>query len=224
MYGYIYLTTNLINGKKYIGKHRSETFDVNYKGSGKYLSKAIEKYGFDNFTTEILKECNSLEDLNASEIEYIAKYNAVASDDFYNLANGGEGNTSKRTEETIKRLQKSLTGRKLSKEHKLHVSESKKGKRIGYKMSEETKRKISIANKGRVFSEEHKKKIVESRKRNGSYVVSEETIKKQSLSHKNQIPWNKGLTKETDDRVKRGCDNFHKTMEIKHNIVEPNDI
>ena len=35
MYGYIYITTNLINGMKYIGKHKASMFDPAYKGSGK---------------------------------------------------------------------------------------------------------------------------------------------------------------------------------------------
>ena len=43
MYGYIYLTTNLINGKKYIGQHRSKEFDKSYFGSGVVLLKALEK-------------------------------------------------------------------------------------------------------------------------------------------------------------------------------------
>lgn len=40
---YIYLTTNLINGKKYIGQHNGSIKD-NYLGSGVLLVKAIEKY------------------------------------------------------------------------------------------------------------------------------------------------------------------------------------
>ena len=43
MYGYIYETTNLINGKKYIGKHKSSKFDENYYGSGTYLKKCYRK-------------------------------------------------------------------------------------------------------------------------------------------------------------------------------------
>ena len=39
MFGYIYETTNLIDGKKYIGKHKSKTFDRNYYGSGTSLKK-----------------------------------------------------------------------------------------------------------------------------------------------------------------------------------------
>ena len=43
MFGYIYETTNLINGKKYIGKHISSDFDKFYLGSGTYIKNAIEK-------------------------------------------------------------------------------------------------------------------------------------------------------------------------------------
>ena len=41
---YIYLTTNLINGKQYIGQHKGELND-SYLGSGTNISKAINKYG-----------------------------------------------------------------------------------------------------------------------------------------------------------------------------------
>ena len=43
MYGYIYLTINLINNKKYIGQHRANEFTSKYKGSGKILTKAFKK-------------------------------------------------------------------------------------------------------------------------------------------------------------------------------------
>ena len=91
MYGYIYLTTNLINSRKYIGQHKSECFDTNYYGSGKVLLQAITAYGKDNFKCEILCECFSAEELNAKEEFYIEKYNAVNSNEFYNLKPGGLG-------------------------------------------------------------------------------------------------------------------------------------
>ena len=50
---YIYLTTNKINGMKYIGKHYGE-LDDSYLGSGKILKRAIEKYGKENFEKSIL--------------------------------------------------------------------------------------------------------------------------------------------------------------------------
>ena len=58
MFGYIYKTTNLINGKIYIGKRQKQEFDKYYLGSGIYLKKAIEKYGKENFSCEIIDKCN----------------------------------------------------------------------------------------------------------------------------------------------------------------------
>lgn len=49
MYGYVYITENKLNGKKYIGKHRAEIFDKSYLGSGKALKSAIKLYGKSNF-------------------------------------------------------------------------------------------------------------------------------------------------------------------------------
>ena len=91
MYGYIYLTTNLVNGKKYVGKHKSSYFDPEYKGSGKLLWRAINKYGWDSFKVEIIKECDSLEDLNQKEIDEIKLREAVTSPEYYNMKGGGEG-------------------------------------------------------------------------------------------------------------------------------------
>ena len=57
LYGFIYITTNHINGKKYIGQKR---YDKNnkwksYLGSGIHLKRAINKYGADNFSKEIIE-------------------------------------------------------------------------------------------------------------------------------------------------------------------------
>lgn len=91
MYGYIYLTTNLVNGKKYIGKKESSVFDPNYHGSGKYICRAIKKYGTDSFVTEILCWCENLDELNNSERYFIKLHNAVKSKDYYNIHEGGSG-------------------------------------------------------------------------------------------------------------------------------------
>jgi len=53
MIGFIYKWTNLINGKMYIGSHKG-TIDDGYIGSGKYFNHALNKYGIENFTREIL--------------------------------------------------------------------------------------------------------------------------------------------------------------------------
>ena len=85
---YIYLTTNLINGKKYIGQHNGSIKD-NYLGSGVLLVKAIEKYGKENFKKEILEECDITE-LDEKEKYWIAYYNALEDENFYNLSKGGQ--------------------------------------------------------------------------------------------------------------------------------------
>lgn len=92
-YGCIYCTTNTINGKKYIGQHKygNPNFDKYYLGSGVVLRSAIKKYGRKNFEKEILCECDSAEELNNMEIYYIKLHNAVDSDNYYNLADGGNG-------------------------------------------------------------------------------------------------------------------------------------
>lgn len=89
IFGYIYLTTNLINNKKYIGQHHANRFTEGYKGSGKLILRAIRKYGPENFRVELLEYCYSQEELDTKEEFYIMKYKALESDQFYNLAHGG---------------------------------------------------------------------------------------------------------------------------------------
>ena len=92
-YGIIYLTTNLINNKKSIGKHKINNSNINdsYLGSGKLLNRAINKYGKNNFAREILEITYSEDELNSKERYYINKFNAINSKDFYNIHIGGEG-------------------------------------------------------------------------------------------------------------------------------------
>jgi len=86
---YIYLTTNLIDGKQYIGQHRGDENDA-YLGSGKIIKKAIEKYGKENFKKIILEFCKE-EELDEKEKYWIKYYNAYEDENFYNLSEGGQG-------------------------------------------------------------------------------------------------------------------------------------
>ena len=87
---YIYLTTHTTNNKKYIGQHYGE-LDDNYYGSGAIISKILASEGTKNLQKDILCICANREEADIKEKEYIAYYNAVESDEYYNLSEGGTG-------------------------------------------------------------------------------------------------------------------------------------
>lgn len=76
---------------KYIGQKRCDIPNFHrYLGSGLYIKRAINKYGRDSFIRETLAEVNNQEQLDDLEKYYIDYYNAVESDLFYNLDDGGK--------------------------------------------------------------------------------------------------------------------------------------
>ena len=85
----IYKTTNLINGKIYVGQDSHN--DSNYLGSGYYLIRAVNKYGKENFQKEILCKCKTKEELNEKEIYWIKKLKSQNRAVGYNLTEGGQG-------------------------------------------------------------------------------------------------------------------------------------
>ena len=92
-YGFIYITHNLVNGKKYIGKKNYDAAGCwkRYLGSGVYLTRAIKKYGRDNFCREVIDTAKTADELSQKEKYWIAYYDAVNSSDYYNIAGGGDG-------------------------------------------------------------------------------------------------------------------------------------
>jgi len=89
--GVIYKTTNLINGKIYIGKRvfNSEKFyKTKYYGSGTLLKQSIIKYGIENFTREVIEEVDN-EFLDEREIYWISVFESNNLDIGYNLTIGG---------------------------------------------------------------------------------------------------------------------------------------
>jgi hypothetical protein len=82
----IYKTTNLLDGKFYIGKHQTKNIDDGYLGSGKLLDRAIKKHGRENFKKEILEVLETEEEMNATEKRLV-----VICDQSYNLSSGEHG-------------------------------------------------------------------------------------------------------------------------------------
>lgn len=89
MIGYVYMTTNTVNGMRYIGQHKAKFFDKKYIGSGKALLPEIKRYSRNAFVCKILCVCDSKEQLDEMERYYIAEYNAVNDPHFYNIVEGG---------------------------------------------------------------------------------------------------------------------------------------
>lgn len=147
--GVIYLRTNKVNGKKYVGQavdieQRQRTWKSINHYAGKAIYNARNKYGIDAFDFEILKECED-EELNQWEMYYIKELNTKVPNG-YNMTDGGEASWIK--------------GKHLSEEHKRKIGDGNKDK----KRSEESKRKWSEAHKGKLLSEGHRSKISEALK------------------------------------------------------------
>ena len=156
-FGYIYKTTNNVNGKIYIGQHEwhETSMDNKYLGSGLLLKEAFKKYGRDNFTCEILKYCKYKEELDKEEIYYISKYESTNNKKGYNIAAGGRGGNL--GDEVNLKISESLKGKPCSEEKKLKLSKIFKGRPSS--LTKEGRLKISKANKEKVISEETRYKM-----------------------------------------------------------------
>jgi group I intron endonuclease len=154
MYGFIYLTTNKMNGKKYIGMCKN-THGKTYIGSGKLLKEAIKKYGIENFERIILQECETFEELSDAEKFWIEKYNAVEDKNFYNLTSGGFGGNSDYVKEYWSNFSKEE--RKICRNWSRRDVSGKNNPMYGKKHSEETKIKIGSKSVNRNWaSKDHK--------------------------------------------------------------------
>jgi group I intron endonuclease len=162
----IYTITNVINGKIYVGKTNNFNYRINkHKYTLKnnihineHLQRAWNKYGESNFVFEILEEY-CLDQLSSQEHYWCNMLDAFNYKLGYNIRPTHPFNKGTNSPEMIEKVKKALTGKKLSKEHKLKLSLAKKGKI----MSEETKQKMSSVSKGRKKSEETKKRISEAK-------------------------------------------------------------
>ena len=91
MFYTVYKTTCITNGKVYVGVHKTANLDDDYLGSGKLISRAIEKYGRDSFLKEILFVFDNEEDMFAKERELVTE-SFVEDEKTYNCKPGGEAN------------------------------------------------------------------------------------------------------------------------------------
>ena len=138
MIGYIYKTTNLLNGKLYIGQKHSTKFIPSYLGSGREIRNAVKLYGKKNFKVELIEEILDIDQMDDREIYWIQFYHSTDRAIGYNISSGGNVNRTFKGEHnpmwgkhhTEAAIQK-IKQRVFSKETLQRMSVAKKGKYLG---------------------------------------------------------------------------------------------
>lgn len=90
MFYYMYQIKNKVNGKIYVGVHKTSNMDDGYMGSGKVIRAAIIKHGIENFEKTILETFETSEEMFKREKEVVTE-DFLSRDDVYNLRRGGSG-------------------------------------------------------------------------------------------------------------------------------------
>jgi group I intron endonuclease len=141
-FNYVYITTNILNGKQYVGSHSTNTVDDGYLGSGRYFLKALKKEGKENFKREILQECADILEARELEGSYIEKYNTLCPNGYNLSPKGGIGfkgaNHSEHTKKKQSKWQKGKTYEELYGPEKAAKMKEKQRQR---KLGTTTKRK-----------------------------------------------------------------------------------
>ena len=172
---YVYIHTTP-SGMIYVGISHFEDPNIRWKNGLGYkhnphFNNAIQKYGWDNITHEIIEKNLDFETAKQKEIDYILEYKHLGM--CYNITDGGDGHY----------------GQKLTEKHKQRISNTlkqkhpipwNKGKTGVY--SEETRQKMGAGMRGKVGPNKGKKRPP----------VSQETRKKLSESLKGKNTWSKG--------------------------------
>jgi group I intron endonuclease len=192
VFGIIYLITNVVNGKKYIGQttatckrrynaHKRAAFSCQ---SQLPLHRAMRKYSINNFSVEMIEKCNSIESLNAAESKWIAKLETFGPGG-YNCTTGGEGFIV--SDETKQKISNARAGVELSEEHCKAISASMKGENnpfYGRTHSEETIIKIKETLVGKMDGEKNpfygKQHSEESRRKISTSLVGTQVGEKHS--------------------------------------------
>lgn len=144
----VYVHENKINGKKYVGltkqnpKNRWGTNGINYKKSCPHFWNAIQKYGWDNFTHEVVASGLTKEEAAQMQIDLISKYKTQDKQYGYNVLAGGTA--PELPEEVRQKMSKAMMGNKNG---------------LGKQCSPQKAKKIGDAQRGKKFSEQRKQKL-----------------------------------------------------------------
>ncbi|MBQ9479005.1 MAG: GIY-YIG nuclease family protein [Selenomonadaceae bacterium] len=181
----VYLITNTVNGKKYVGQTaRPLGQRIREHTISEYpIGCAMRKYGRENFTVEILAEGNTIEELCELERFYISTHNTTDPECGYNLTEGGEHIAGwHHTDQARANISAALAGKPFTEEHKEALRQANLGENnpmYGKHLTDEHKAKLSVALSGPnnplygvPRSEEVKRKISDTKRANP---ISEES-------------------------------------------------
>jgi len=218
----VYLITNIENKKQYVGITKfslEERFSQHIK-RGFILTEAIQKYGQQKFSIELVEEVESAERAYELEQYYIKQYDTKVPNG-YNLTDGGDGifgweaseeyrqECSERVKQLHKEKKVGMYGKTHSEETKKKMSAASKGKEkpwlIGRKITEETREKLRQINTGRILSEETRKKISENH---------------HNISGENNPMFGKKHSSETIEKIKERAKNRPKRFWINNGAEE----
>lgn len=146
------------SNKRYIGITCQEP-KKRWKGGSGYKSnihftRAIEKYGWNNFQHIIIAKGLTEDEAKWLEIELVRKWDSTNKDKGYNISLGGDIIS----EDTKKKISQANKGRKVSEDTREKISQANKGKGMygkGYLMSDENNhgaRKIILLNTKEIFT------------------------------------------------------------------------
>lgn len=195
----LYVHTNMTNGKQYCGV-TCQIPEYRWREGGGYthnthFQRAIQKYGWDRFSHEIIADGLTQHEANIAEQEYIREHNLTNPEYGYNQTLGGEGAVGyKHTDEAKTRMSECRTGHVVSEETKAKIGDKNRGKNNGMYSKRPWNKGVPMTSevKGRVSENRIGKTAGENHPMYGKH-HTEETKRKISASHIGKATWNKGI-------------------------------
>lgn len=202
----IYMITNQIDGKKYIGQTR-RTLEERWREhlhsarqpsrhkQCPYLYAAMNKYGFENFSVRIIDDADSQEELDDIEELWISKLGTTDRRFGYNISFGGASPCS--NPETRAKLSASLKGKPawnkgqpMSPEHYANSVKARQ-KYVGVDtLTPDGRRRL------------RESKLGDKNPNFGGKSSTQESIEKRAEQLRGITPWNKGVPQTEEARSK----------------------
>lgn len=215
-YNYVYVTTNLLNGKQYVGDRTCycEPNEDKYLGSGIYFKNAKKQHKRKNFNKEILEIFNTRQEAFNAQEKYIIQFNTLSPNGYNISPKGGHRVKECWSEESKQKMKKSMIG-----------------KNVGKKRTQKTKDIISYNTSGENNGMTGKHHSIQSIKKmknsfrdrtgsNNSFFQkhhSKESKQKISESHKG-----KHLSEETIEKIKKTNTGKIRSVEARENYRKAN--